>query len=111
MAEYETLLVMIDKRGGSRYRTYNVRQRICDSGLEIFDFPLDRVALRDSHLGCIGYDLIKKLNDIDGIEGVVIRPYSLCVERNIVYTWADIENDILFTIEAAVKKPVEIKRR
>jgi len=110
MAAYDTLLVKIDKRsGGSRYRLYNVKQRICDSALEVFDFPLDIVALRYSKVGYLGHELLIKLNDVEGIERIDISPYCLCIEKNIVFNWEDLEADILFAIETVVKKPVVLK--
>ncbi|HAI62966.1 MAG: hypothetical protein UU64_C0019G0015 [candidate division WWE3 bacterium GW2011_GWF2_41_45] len=112
MCTHETLVVKIDRRvGGRNFRQYNVHERISDSGMEIFEFPLNPFLLQDSNVGYIGHNLILKLNDIDGIEQVALKPFCLYVEKNSAFTWKELESDILFTLESAVGKPVVIKVR
>ena len=110
MNDSETLIVAIERsKGGNKYRQYHVRGRICDSGMEVFEFPLEMFLLKDSNVGFRGHELVKKLNDIEGLDEVYLKPFCLTVKKSLVFSWEELEADILFALESVFGKPVEIK--
>ena len=109
MSESETLSVFIERSGGTaKYRQYHIRGRICDIGCEIFELPMNLSLLKDSDVGFRGYELIKRLNELDGIDKIYIRPFCLTVKKSPVFDWEELEADILFAFESVFERPVEV---
>ena len=116
MDESKTLEVAIEgsRAGDNRYRQYHFRPSICNCGCEILDLPMNASMLRDINIfypeiGDKGWELIRKLQDLEGINRVYLRPFSLTIRKSPLFDWEDFQNDVLFALESVFEKPVELR--
>jgi|SRR3990172_1514444 hypothetical protein len=95
-------------------RYYHVKSDISDCTSDLIEMPMTPTMFRDLRffypdIGDTGWELLRKLNGIKGLHRVTLRPNCLTVKKNPLFSWDEIQNDILFALESVLEKPVELK--
>ena len=104
----DKVLVLKRDAPNENYLVFHVKARLSNTHIDRFDFPLADYAMKDiDDLGEVGRCIIEELNEVDGIDCVFIKTYSLSVSKSVVFSWEEILPDIYRILQKALRKKLD----
>lgn len=104
-----SLRIGIESPPNPQVRVFHINRKISDMHILSFTFPINDKADKENLevIGETGQSIVKRLNEIEGINEIYVKAYGISVEKAPMFDWSSLEPQIVVVLKETLQNQGE----